>query len=52
MRCASCGEIIEGAPIWRDDEAYCSEECAEIGPLADDYDQDYEDYEEEYEEIE
>lgn len=31
MRCVSCGEKIEGDPVWKGDEAYCSQECAEIG---------------------
>ncbi len=46
MKCDSCGERIEGDPIWVDGGAYCSEECAEVGPLMDeDDDETYEDYE-------
>jgi endogenous inhibitor of DNA gyrase (YacG/DUF329 family) len=33
MKCASCGEIIKGDPVWRDEKPYCSEECADIGPF-------------------
>jgi hypothetical protein len=43
MKCASCGEKIKGEPVWRDNEPYCCEECADIGPF---------DYEEEEEERE
>ena len=50
MRCASCGDTIEGAPIWMDGDVYCSEECAETGPRIEDDDEDYEDYEKEREE--
>ena len=46
MRCASGGEKIEGAPIWRDDEAYCSEECAEIEAMDDDFEDEGEECEE------
>lgn len=51
MECASCGEIIEGDPIWEDGQAYCSEECAEAGPMLNDSDDDYDkEYQQEYEE--
>jgi hypothetical protein len=33
MKCASCGDKIKGDPVWMDDEAYCSEECADMGPV-------------------
>ena len=50
MKCASCGERIEGTPVWMDDEAYCSAECADIGPMEDDYTEDEEVYDVDYEE--
>jgi hypothetical protein len=54
MRCASCGEKIKGDPIWKEDVAYCSEECAEMGLLENDYEDEEEDeeYDEEEEEKE
>ncbi|MGB8657303.1 MAG: hypothetical protein WCE90_05905 [Candidatus Zixiibacteriota bacterium] len=48
MHCASCGDKIKGEPIWKDDEPYCSEECANMGPL--DEDEELEEEEEEEEE--
>jgi hypothetical protein len=33
MMCASCGDKIKGDPVWMDDEVYCSEECADMGPV-------------------
>ncbi len=50
MKCACCGEIIEGDPIWADDMPYCSEECAEIGPTVNYNEEEYEDYQDDYEE--
>ncbi len=50
MKCASCGEIMEGDPMWVDGEAYCSEECAEAGPIMGEHDEDYGDYEKQYRE--
>jgi hypothetical protein len=44
MNCASCGDKIKGEPIWLDDEPYCSQECADLGPVEED-----EEYEEEEE---
>jgi len=32
MKCASCGDEIKGGAVWRDDQPYCSEECADVGP--------------------
>jgi NAD-dependent SIR2 family protein deacetylase len=41
MKCSSCGENIKGEPVWKDDEPYCSEECAEAGSFdEEDYDED------------
>lgn len=31
MRCASCGEKIEDDPVWRNDKAYCCQDCADMG---------------------
>jgi len=31
MRCASCGEKIEEDPVWRNDKAYCCQDCADMG---------------------
>ena len=45
MRCTSCGEKIECDPIWKEDEACCSEECAEMGLLEDDDEDEEEDEE-------
>jgi len=45
MRCAGCGQTIEGEPFWVDNEAYCSEQCAEEFAL----DEEGEEWEEEYE---
>ncbi len=45
MRCAGCGQTIEGKPFWVDNEAYCSEEYAEEFAL----DEEEEEWEEEYE---
>ena len=45
MKCASCGEKIKGDPVWKDDEPYCSEECADMGP----FEEEEEDEEEEEE---
>lgn len=50
MRCAYCGEKIEGTPIWRGDEAYCSEECADLETVEDECED--EEHEEDYEEEE
>lgn len=50
MKCASCGDKIEGDPTWVDGEVYCCEECAQTGPRINDNDEGYEDYEKEYEE--
>jgi predicted nucleic acid-binding Zn ribbon protein len=47
MNCASCGDKIKGEPIWKDDEAYCSEECADMGPLDEDLEEEEEEEEEE-----
>jgi hypothetical protein len=33
MQCASCGEKIKGKPVWKDDKPYCSDECADMGPI-------------------
>jgi len=44
MNCASCGDKIKGEPIWLEDEPYCSQECADLGPVEED-----EEYEEEEE---
>ncbi len=48
MKCASCGDKIKGEPIWIDDDPFCSEECADIGPMDDD--DEFEEEEEEEEE--
>lgn len=29
MRCTNCGEVIEGEPVWVEDEPYCCQECAD-----------------------
>jgi hypothetical protein len=52
MRCASCGEKIEGTPIWREDEAYCSEDCADLETIEDEYEDEEEEHEGDYEEEE
>ncbi len=49
MNCASCGDKIKGEPIWVEDEPYCSEECADMGPLDEDEEFDEEEEEEEEE---
>ena len=46
MKCASCGKKIKGKPVWRDDQPYCSDECADRGPIEE------EEKEEEWEEEE
>jgi hypothetical protein len=33
MKCASCGDVIKGEPMWVDDLPYCCEECADMGPF-------------------
>jgi len=45
MRCASCGIKIEDDPVWRGDDIYCSEECADIGTM--EQEEEYEEKEEE-----
>jgi hypothetical protein len=47
MKCASCGEEIMGDLVWRDDDPYCCEECADIGPLDDEQEEFKEEFEEE-----
>ncbi len=46
MKCASCQEKIKGDPVWRDDEPYCSDECADMGPIEEE-ERDWEEEEEE-----
>jgi hypothetical protein len=36
MKCASCGNLIKGDPLWVDDLPYCCEECADMGPFEED----------------
>ena len=31
MYCASCGEEIKGGAVWREDQPYCCEACADAG---------------------
>lgn len=50
MRCASCGEKIVGDPVWVDDNPYCCEECADIGCLEDEVDEEEWEKEESWEE--
>ena len=47
MKCASCGDKIKGDPVWMDDEAYCSEECADMGPVEEEEPEEEEEEEEE-----
>jgi len=30
MRCAYCREKIDDEPVWRNNQPYCSEECAKL----------------------
>jgi hypothetical protein len=45
MHCASCGEEIKKGAIWKDDQPYCCEGCADAGPAEEE-----EEWEEEEEE--
>jgi len=33
MKCASCGVRIKSGAVWRDEQPYCSDECADMGPI-------------------
>jgi len=46
MKCASCGEEIEGKPIWKDDKPYCSEECADMESMEEEEEKEDEEEEE------
>jgi hypothetical protein len=48
MRCANCGEVITGEPVWVEGDPYCCQECAD--EMTFDDDEGEEDYEEDYEE--
>ena len=50
MRCAYCGEKIEDEPVWREDEPYCSEECADLATAEEEEEEELEDEEWEEEE--
>jgi hypothetical protein len=45
VRCTNCREVIEGEPVWVEDEPYCCQECADEMSFDDeecdeDYDED------------
>jgi hypothetical protein len=50
MKCASCGDVIKGDPLWVDDLPYCCEECADMGPFEEDQEEEDEEAEGEEEE--
>lgn len=50
MRCASCGEQILGDPVWVDNMPYCCEQCADVGPLDEDAEEEEWEKEESWEE--
>jgi hypothetical protein len=50
VKCASCGEVILGTPVWVDDHPYCCEECADVGPLEEEIEQEEWEREETWEE--
>jgi len=49
MRCAYCGEKIEDEPVWRENEPYCSEECADLATTEEEEEEEWEEEEEEEE---
>jgi endogenous inhibitor of DNA gyrase (YacG/DUF329 family) len=50
MRCAYCGEKIEDEPVWREDEPYCSKECADLATTEEEWEEEEEEEEEEEDE--
>ena len=50
MRCVYCGEKIEDEPVWREDEPYCSKECADLATTEEEWEEEEEEEEEEEDE--
>lgn len=48
VKCAWCGETINSDPVWRDEELYCSDECADMGPFEEEEEKWEEEEEKEY----
>ncbi len=51
MRCAYCGEKIDGEPIWKNNQPYCSEECYELASSEEEESEEMEEEEEGEEEF-